>query len=109
MSADNWAVCPMCYAGATTKRDEARRVAAEAYGKVPVEEFDRLRAEGDCEIDTEDLRTFREDWDIGVYDCEANRPSSHMLVSYEAQCSVCGLKVDFKHEQRVWPPAEERG
>lgn len=61
MSADNWALCPKCRQKAIAETEQLRATAAEAYGKVPVEEFDNLRAKADLGVTIE--RTFREDWE----------------------------------------------
>ena len=106
MSANNWAVCPACLARVEAEKEGQRAATAEAYGKVPVEEFDALRSEASKPIDRERLRTFREDWEIGV-------DEDSVIVSYTGACSVCGLCCNIKNEEhsltlmngQVWPGA----
>lgn len=92
MSADNWAVCPRC-----RKREEARiadlqRRATEAYGQLPVDEFDALRAEAAKGIDLQKLCTFREDYEIWGAD------DGTVRVNYSGECQACGLDLHFEHE-----------
>lgn len=64
MSADNWAVCPVC---------------EERFPLTPREE----------------LRTFREDWEIGL--------DSKGLVSvyYTGRCTQCGSGVKFEDARSI--------
>jgi hypothetical protein len=94
MSADNWTQCPRC-ARARGVEAENKAVQVEAsYGNVTVEEFDQLRSE------LADLRarpvdeTFREDWEIGVFDGE-------FYVKYKGVCGTCNLRYEFKHEHTL--------
>ena len=95
MSADNWAKCPRC---AIKRDDDVAALSADldaAYGVVPVEEFDRLRAERDTLAATELKATFRADYEIwGVEDGEFH-------VSYSGGCSVCKLKHEFRHSETL--------
>ena len=93
MSADNWAVCPRCLKAARAEQARAEEAARAAYGAAPVEEFDRLRAEAAKGIDAERLRTFREDWYIGILD------DGEFRVSYKGSCNVCHLHHEFKHDE----------
>ena len=43
MSADNYAACPKCQAAHDDEVVKARAAVDAAYGKVSVEEFDRMR------------------------------------------------------------------
>jgi len=106
MSANNWAVCPRCRARAEDEKAGQQAAVAEAYGKVPVEEFDALRAEASKTVDLEGLRTFREDWDLGVF-----TGGDDVEVHYTGGCTVCGLKakVDTRHPLidefgKAWAP-----
>lgn len=89
MSADNWAVCPRC-----AKRHEAALVegserVAEAYGKVTVEEWDRMRAEQREAEQKVPERTFREDYEFyGAEDGE-------VVANYSGSCTACGLTLNF--------------
>ena len=47
MSADNWTVCPRCLYRADAAESAAAEAAYAAYGKVSVEEFERLLDTGD--------------------------------------------------------------
>lgn len=96
MSANNWADCPHCLAVARAAKDEAVRHAAESYGKVPVSEFDVLRALAEAPIQMES--TFREDYEI--YGAE----DGVVQVSYGGSCDECGAHLEFKFSQKVVLP-----
>ena len=103
MSADDWAICPKCYAVAKARQASAAALADAAYGVKPIEEFDRLRAIASAPLDTEKLRTLREDYDIGVYGDDENDAQASLVVSYEGGCGTCGFAVAYKYERRVYP------
>lgn len=66
----------------------------EAYGKVPIEEFDRKRASlakaQELLAGDDIFRTFREDYEFhGAED-------GAVSVVYKGSCTKCGLKMDIK-------------
>lgn len=97
MSADRWSQCPRCKAGRLAKAKAAQDKATAAYGKVPVEEFDRLRGEvvalfAVVEQDDMPSRTFREDWEL-------TRPDEDgVSIRYSGACEVCDLTLTFEHD-----------
>lgn len=91
MSASNWDICPRCKARELSRIADAKERADHAYGAVPVEEFDRLRAEADKPFNEETFRTFREDYEF--YGAE----DGAITATYSGECSVCGLSCSFKH------------
>lgn len=103
MSADNWAVCPRCKAREEARIAELKRRADEAYGKIPVAEFDALRREAETPLDAEKFRTFREDWEIGIFEPDLRQ----LFISYAGSCSVCGLEAEHRHEATIYDPAED--
>jgi hypothetical protein len=91
MSASNWAICPRCVTRATRDHDSRLADVMATYGTVPVEEFDRARSQIK-EVDPEDYRTFREDYEIyGATD-------GVVTVDYGGSCSTCGLSLSFKDD-----------
>ena len=95
MSADNWAVCPVCWDEEVRRVEFLRATAADAYGKVPVEEFDRLRTEAEKELDSTPFATLREDYEVGIF------TDGEFYVSYSASCEKCGLTHNFSHSDQV--------
>lgn len=96
MSADNWGVCPKCLATAGAKYVAAAKAIRKAYGKVPVEQFDKQRnALG--EPPTADLfePTLREDYEMGI------TQQSEFYVSYSGRCSECDFAHLFKHSEQL--------
>lgn len=99
MSANNWTQCPRCYVTNLTKAKELDKAASEAYGKVPVEQFDELRDKARSfreAIVTDDKfsSSLREDWDLGIH-------KGKFYVSYGASCSTCGFEFRYKHEETM--------
>lgn len=93
MSADNWAVCPRCVAGARKARREALSALEAAYGAVPLEEYKAMQAAIPPQPKAlEDHSNFREDYSI------YNDDHGTVRVSYSGGCHVCHLQVSFDHE-----------
>lgn len=94
MSADNWAVCPKCLAKAKANQISAEEVHA-AYGAVPLEEWENLRLRQDEEVDEEEFRTLREDYEYWI----DREPMFHS--EYGAECTVCDFEHHFSYVERV--------
>jgi hypothetical protein len=95
MSADNWAICPRCLLRATTKKSELEARCREGYGTLPLDEFDALRAASEAPIDTESLRTFREDYEFFLSE------GGEFHVVYDGECQECGLSHRFKRVESI--------
>jgi hypothetical protein len=94
MSADNWAICPRCIKRA--EADRAAQIAATgaSYGKVSEQEYvEAVKAIRD--VNPEDFRTFREDYEI----CGAK--DGEVTVSYSGSCSVCGISLSFTDHHAI--------
>lgn len=92
MSADNWADCPRCKVIREAALTERERAVENAYGKVPVAEFDAMRAELERDANTLIDPTFREDYEI--YGAE----DGVVKVRYQGRCKDCGLSLKFEHD-----------
>ena len=95
MSADNWTTCPRC----TRRREEKLRASAikvaEAYGKVPVEEWDAMRsAQSDAEAEGQE-HTLREDYEFYGAD------EGEVVSSYSCSCTKCGLHLSFTNHHPI--------
>lgn len=95
MSADNWDVCPNCLKQAIADHEELQGQVVESYGKIPIEEFDALRAKADAGVKDENFRTFREDYEI------YGAPDGVIKVRYSGYCQICDAGVDFDHQVPV--------
>lgn len=101
MSADNWAICPKCVENAERKASRALKNAERQYGKVDAGKYMELIEEARtlAKYDVEELRTLREDYEIGVvFDAFSD---AEFYVSYRGKCSVCGFSHEFKHSNQV--------
>lgn len=96
VSADNWAICPRCLAAAFAAKAQLEAAAEAAYGAVPIQEFERLRAEAEKPVEIRP--TFREDYEI--YGAE----EGVVVVVYSGHCKVCSLGLDFKDEHPLESP-----
>jgi hypothetical protein len=77
--------------------------AEKGYGTLPVEEFDRLRAERDKGV--QETETMREDWDIGL------KADGEFYVSFGAKCvekeGGCGFEFAFEHKEQAEPARDQ--
>lgn len=94
MSANNWAVCPSCLKAKEDAKAAQQAAVVEAYGKVPVEEFDRLRSTANAPINFDALKTFRENYEFWIN-------GSTIEVTYDGGCSVCGSGVKFTDSRPI--------
>lgn len=103
MSADNWAICPRCLARAQKSAADMTASAMDSYGKVSVKEFDERRRKADAfakdALDERQLTTFREDYEIGLY-------QGAIHVTYDGACATCGLALEFRDIRPV-PGADQ--
>lgn len=98
MSASNWAVCPRCVKRAETARAEQIAATGASYGKVPEQEYaEAVKAIRD--VNPEDYRTFREDWEI------YGASEGTVTVSYGGSCDKCGTHLEFTDRHAI--PGEE--
>ena len=93
MSATNWGTCPRCRATFNAERAAAIVKVAESYGKVAVEEYERLRAEASREWPNS--LGLREDYEMGI--------NEHGLfyVHYSGACVECGFQYDYAHTEET--------
>ena len=93
MSADNWSICPRCEATFKAERAAAITKVAESYGKVPAEEYERLRAEAEQARPT--ILGLREDYNLGI--------NGHgvFYVNYNGECVECGFHYSYSHTEQV--------
>jgi hypothetical protein len=98
VSASNWAICPRCLSRALSEDEIRFQAAIDAYGKVPAEEYERLRAEAQVPVDEESFRTFREDYEI------YGASTGTITVDYGGCCQTCGLGAYFQYEHKFYAP-----
>ena len=91
MSADRWGTCPKCVEDEEKAFLTLSKEVANSYGKIPVEDFDLLRAKLDQERNKSHEETLREDY-------EFYRDGFILYISYHAECSECGYKQVYRHE-----------
>lgn len=95
MSADNWAVCPRCKARLRVEMETERARVDAAYGVLPVDEFDAMRAAFIARAKAEPPTTFREDYEFwGVED-------GVLRIDYGGECQVCGLTFTHRSEHPI--------
>jgi hypothetical protein len=99
MSADNWAACPRCLTDAETEAAKRVRDVADAYGKVPEDEYMAMLAEVNSASVAQPPEDFREDYEI--YGAETGT----LTITYGGECQKCFLKLNYKHEIPFYPEA----
>ena len=78
MSADNWAICPVCH---------KKWVAPTSlYGKVSEDEYKKSLEKPPVEEEP----TMREDYEIGTDE------TGVLVISYRCSCTVCGFRGVFE-------------
>lgn len=99
MSADNWARCPHCVQVAENAFAAQSACVDLAYGKVPVGEFDVLRAKlaGRREfLDKENThRTFCENYEF------SGAEEGVVHVYYKGECTKCGIALKIDQDYNI--------
>lgn len=90
MSASNWAICPRCRRAEEARIADLQDDARVAYGVVPSDEYEAMRAMAAVPINLHALQTLREDYEIW------GAETGTVNVSYGGHCQECGLGLDFK-------------
>ena len=88
MSATSWGDCPRCKREAQESVDRAKAAARDAYGKVPLTEYEQLQAEANRPLDLQ-AETLREDYELGINNVGV------FYVSYAASCANCPFQHRF--------------
>ena len=93
MSASNWNACPRCKATFDAERAAAIVQVAESYGKVPIEEYEKLREVASRERPA--ILGLREDYELGI--------NGHgvFFVHYNGECVECGFQYSYAHTEDV--------
>ncbi len=94
MSADKWSPCPKCWIQAQDLKNERVFKCDEAYGRVSISEFFKLKELADAQISLED--TMREDYENYI-----GEDDGVFTVSYSASCQACGFKFTYEHTEQV--------
>lgn len=91
MSADRWSYCPRCTDQLTEAKAKALQAVKDSYGKVEIEEFDKLRDVAEKMPVQTEHETFREDY-------ECYQADGELYIHYIGSCKECGLDVEHHHE-----------
>ena len=92
MSADNWAICPRCNVDLQIKTIAFEQLVKEQYGKIPIEEWEKMKKGSKKE---ELQTTLREDYEMWMSDYGI------FHVRYNASCEKCNYEFAFNHEQQT--------
>ena len=96
MSADNTGVCPRCLARAIEKYEILLQNVMDSYGKVSIEEFEKLRiALGEPPTDLTIGRDLREDYE------NYTLPTGEFVITYECTCQCCGFNHHYAHTEQL--------
>lgn len=97
MSADNWAVCPACKRRAEETVVALAEKANAAYGDVPFDEYEQMRAVTEAAaFERDNLKpTFREDYEI------TGAETGFVHVSYGGRCQVCRVELTFEVDRPI--------
>ncbi|MFD4946998.1 hypothetical protein ACFWNT_31850 [Streptomyces sp. NPDC058409] len=95
MSANNYTTCPRCE---HQHQENLRQMAvelAEAYGKLPLEEWERMRQDHEAAKQARLEETFREDYEFH------GAETGEVTASYRGTCSRCALSTSFEHKHQI--------
>lgn len=110
MSADNWSYCAHCVALAMDAHAAKMAEVEEAYGVLPLAEWEALRAKVPVEFDAEAAgisKTVREDYECGIWGGDTARSAAaEFYVVFKAHCNVCGAGVEFEHTGTLEGPTQ---
>lgn len=96
MSADNWMVCPRCFAQAVHDHRNAVKAVDKSYGKVSIVEFEKRRAAlGKPPTVANFKEELREDFELGITD------ASEFYVKYSSSCQMCRFGHTFEHSEQL--------
>jgi hypothetical protein len=101
MGADRYSVCPRCQSRRDRQVTANSDVVADAYGKLPLPEFDKLRAEAVAFVVEDVPKTLRED-----YEFVSPVDDGELRIVYKAMCSDCGLKTVIDETRALWTSEE---
>jgi len=85
MSANDWLKCPVCH-GLPFKVKNGYK---QFYGKVPEEEYFKLKREYESSINIERVRV---DYEYEI------KPNGIIILSFFAECEACDAKWEHKGE-----------
>lgn len=92
MSANNWRTCLKCEALHNEEIETFSAQVEDAYGKIPVADWDALRGTLSAMQNESRSETFREDYELGVWS------DGTFSVSYSGSCDTCGFKYRYQFE-----------
>lgn len=95
MSADNYTTCPRCERRKAAALNQKAEELAETYGKLPLEQWEKLRDEHEAAKQLPVRQTFREDYEFH------GAETGEVTASYAASCSECGLSTSFEHTHTI--------
>lgn len=100
MGADNWATCPQCFVVAVEAKQAERATTEAAYGKIPIDEFLKLKALSDTPLKVD--QQLGEYYEIGIGD------DGKFIASYTGTCRGCGFEFKFKEERIAFARSEAK-
>lgn len=93
MSPRNWRDCPQCHVRAEHEHLDSKQKLADAYGKIPLLEYEHRKARLDA-IELP-LDTMREDYELGV-------DGGGMFEMYfHCSCTKCDFEFSFTHSEQI--------
>lgn len=101
MGADRYSVCPRCESRKDRQMSADVSRLADAYGRLPLVEFDALRSEIEAYAAAEIPQTLRE-----YYEFTPPVGDGVLGIEYHADCGVCQLGFKISEERTLWTREE---
>ncbi len=99
MSADAWATCPRCHAQRVSEKIAQKQAMDAAYGKVAVEDFDKIRAIAEAPLEEfGNIEEMREDYEFYINE------DGIFSADFKAKCKNegCGFKFTYHHDDNAF-------
>lgn len=94
MSADNWAICPVCKTKAEEEKEKLTNEIVQGYGQLPPNDYLVLIEKSKLALELK--ATLREDYELGVDEFGT------FEVTFTASCSKCKFSFKYKDIRKVF-------
>lgn len=101
MGADRYSTCPRCQSRKDRQVTDNNARLADAYGRLPLPEFDKLRAEIETFAADPVPQTLRE-----VYEFVPPIDDGELRIVYTAWCQTCDLRAEIDETRPLWTSEE---
>lgn len=96
MSPRNWSVCPQCSLRRSMEIDKFDKDLQNKYGKISLEDFERLKLTRPRTLEKETLAEYYEFWFS-----KFSKLNNEFVYHFHFTCDQCGFSLDHKDSTKV--------